>query len=278
MSRPPINEICQDVARALHEDVGAGDITAALIPEDRGITASIISREDAILCGTSWAEEVFKQLDERVQLNWLVKDGDAISARQTLCELNGPARGLLSGERAALNFLQTLSATATRTKRYVDAVEGTGVQILDTRKTLPGMRLAQKYAVTCGGGLNHRMGLYDAFLIKENHIVVCGSIAAAMEQALAMEMHKKLEVEVEDLQQLQQAIDAGADFVLLDNFDVQTLTQAVALAQGRARLEASGGINLETIRAIANTGVDYISVGNITKNIHAIDLSMRVDT
>ncbi len=274
MSRPAIDEICKDVTRAIREDVGDGDISAALIPEDKAMTATIISREDAILCGTSWADEVFKQLDERIQLNWLLKDGDAISASQTLCELSGPARGLLSGERTALNFLQTLSGTATRTKSYVDAIDGSGVQVLDTRKTLPGMRLAQKYAVTCGGGVNHRIGLYDAFLIKENHIVACGSIAAAVEQALAMKMHKKLEVEVEDLQQLQQAIDAGADFILLDNFDVQTLTQAVSLAHGRARLEASGGVNLETIRAIAETGVDYISVGNITKNIHAIDLSM----
>lgn len=274
MSSPPINEICKDVARAIREDLGSGDITAALIAEDKMMSAIIISREDATLCGTAWAEEVFNQIDDRVQLNWLVKDGNAISADQTLCELSGPARGMLTGERNALNFLQTLSGTATQTKHYVDAVEGTGVKILDTRKTLPGMRLAQKYAVSCGGGVNHRMGLYDAYLIKENHIAACGSITAAVEQALSTEMHKKIEVEVEDLQQLLQAIDAGAGFILLDNFNVQTLTQAVELTRGRAKLEASGDVNLETIRAIAKTGVDHISVGNMTKNIQAIDLSM----
>jgi nicotinate-nucleotide pyrophosphorylase (carboxylating) len=264
------------VQRALEEDVGSGDLTANLIPHDILAEASVISRQDAVLCGMAWFDEVFRQVEPRVRVTWSARDGGDITAGQTLCTLSGPARALLTGERTALNFLQTLSGTASLTRRYVEAVRGTAAVILDTRKTLPGLRLAQKYAVTCGGGQNHRMGLYDAILIKENHLHACGSVAAALTAARNLAGADVLiEIEVENLQQLQEALAAGAQRLLLDNFDPAGLRQAVVETRGRAQLEASGGINLENVRAIAETGIDFISVGGLTKNLSAIDLSMR---
>ena len=277
MNRLPL-DIKECVQRALAEDLGSGDRTAALIPQDTLAQASVISRERAIICGSAWFDEVFRQLDTRVTLAWEVQDGDEVQAGQTLCTLRGPARALLSGERTALNFLQTLSGTASTTRTYVDAVRGTAAIILDTRKTLPGLRAAQKYAVTCGGGQNHRMGLYDAILIKENHIRASGSISAALAAARAAGGESiSLEVEVENLEQLREALAAGAPRLLLDNFDLAALRSAVAATAGRARLEASGGITLTNLRATAETGVDYISVGSLTKNLRAIDLSMRFE-
>jgi len=267
------------VTTALTEDIGSGDISAALIPVDARSSAQVISREDAVLCGTAWFDEVFRQLDASIVVDWRARDGEAVCANQTLCSLNGNSRSLLSGERSALNFLQTLSATATQTREFVDAISGTGTVILDTRKTLPGLRTAQKYAVLCGGGSNHRMGLFDAFLIKENHILAAGSIAAAVASARQYDAELNVEVEVENLDEVQQALDAGADQLLLDNMTLATLREAVALNRrknnGRARLEASGGVNRERVRAIAETGVDFISVGSLTKDIRATDLSMR---
>ena len=270
------SSIEQEVRRALAEDIGSGDITAALIPADRQARATIISREPAVLCGTAWADEVFRQVDPAIKVTWLAADGDPLQPDQPFCELAGPARGLLSGERCALNFIQTLSATATRSRHYVDLLEGTGVRLLDTRKTLPGLRLAQKYAVTCGGGHNHRIGLYDAFLIKENHIAACGSIQAAVDQARALAPGKPVEVEVETLQELRQALEAGADIIMLDELSHADMRTAVQIAAGRAKLEASGGITEATLRSVAETGVDYISIGSLTKDIKAIDLSMRL--
>ena len=273
---PP--DIKECVQRALAEDLGNGDRTAALIPQHALAQAKVISREHAIVCGHAWFDEVFRQLDARVALAWEVQDGDEVQAGQTLCTLRGPARALLSGERTALNFLQTLSGTASTTRTYVDAVRGTAAIILDTRKTLPGLRQAQKYAVTCGGGQNHRMGLYDAILIKENHIRASGSISAALAAARAAGGESiSLEVEVENLEQLREALAAGAQRLLLDNFDLAGLRSAVAATGGRACLEASGGITLTNLRATAETGVDYISVGSLTKNLRAIDLSMRFE-
>jgi len=267
------------VTAALIEDIGDGDISAALIPADAQSSAQVISRENAVLCGTAWFNEVFRQLDAHIVIDWQVGDGDAICSNQTLCRLTGNSRSLLSGERSALNLLQTLSATATQTRKFVDAISGTGAVILDTRKTLPGLRTAQKYAVTCGGGSNHRMGLFDAFLIKENHILAAGSIAAAVSSARQQHATLKVEVEVENLDEVRQALHAGADQLLLDNMALATLREAVALNReknnGRAKLEASGGVNLERVRAIADTGVDFISVGSITKDVRAVDLSMR---
>jgi len=267
------------VTAALIEDIGDGDISAALIPADAQSTAQVISRENAVLCGTAWFNEVFRQLDAHIVIDWQVGDGDAICSNQILCRLTGNSRSLLSGERSALNLLQTLSATATQTRKFVDAISGTGAVILDTRKTLPGLRTAQKYAVTCGGGSNHRMGLFDAFLIKENHILAAGSIAAAVASARQQHTKLKVEVEVENLDEVRQALHAGADQLLLDNMALATLREAVALNReknnGRAKLEASGGVNLERVRAIADTGVDFISVGSISKNVRAVDLSMR---
>jgi nicotinate-nucleotide pyrophosphorylase (carboxylating) len=267
------------VTAALIEDIGDGDISAALIPADAQSTAQVISRENAVLCGTAWFNEVFRQLDAHIVIDWQVGDGDAIYSNQTLCRLTGNSRSLLSGERSALNLLQTLSATATQTRKFVDAIGGTGAVILDTRKTLPGLRTAQKYAVTCGGGRNHRMGLFDAFLIKENHILAAGSIAAAVASARQQHAKLKVEVEVENLDEVRQALHAGADQLLLDNMALATLREAVALNReennGRAKLEASGGVNLERVRAIADTGVDFISVGSISKDVRAVDLSMR---
>lgn len=265
------------VQNALAEDIGSGDITAGLIPEQTPAQATVISRETAILCGRPWFDEVFRQLDTRVQIVWHARDGDRIEADQPLCDLSGPARSLLSGERTALNFLQTLSGTATQTRAYVDAVRGTRAVILDTRKTLPGLRAAQKYAVTCGGGHNHRLGLYDAVLIKENHIAAAGSVRAVLARArAAVAPDITIEIEVESLDQLHEALGAGATRALLDNFDLARLTAAVRETAGRATLEASGGITLDNIRAIAETGVDFISVGGLTKHVRAIDLSLRL--
>jgi nicotinate-nucleotide pyrophosphorylase (carboxylating) len=267
------------VAAALREDLGKGDLTALLVPQ-REATARIVTRENAVLCGRPYAEAVFRALDPSVRSEWGCDDGDRLSAGQTLCALHGPARSLLTGERTALNFLQTLSATATQAARYVEAVEGTGCTILDTRKTLPGLRLAQKYAVACGGGRNHRLGLYDGILIKENHIAAAGSIAAAVAAARQVSGTTPVEVEVESLGQLGEALDARADIVMLDDFSLEEMRSAVAINRSHvspAKLEASGGVDLDTVRAIAGTGVDFVSVGAITKHVRAIDLSMRFD-
>lgn len=269
-------EIQANVRAALAEDVGSGDITAQLIPAERDASARIITRENATLAGTAWVDEVFRQVDPRVQVNWQVRDGEQVSADQTLFTLEGPARALLTGERSALNFLQLLSGTATRARHYADLIDGTGVKLLDTRKTLPGLRLAQKYAITCGGCHNHRIGLYDAFLIKENHIAACGGIAQAIEAAHRIAPGKPVEIEVEDLDELRQALDAGADIVMLDELSLDDMRTAVALTAGRAKLEASGGITEATLRTIAETGVDYISIGTLTKDVKALDLSMRL--
>jgi nicotinate-nucleotide pyrophosphorylase (carboxylating) len=274
---PPRETIAAQVRAALTEDVGTGDRTAALIPADAIGRAHVLSREAAVLSGTPWVDEVFRQIDPRVAIEWLAHDGDAIAPNQALCRLNGPARSLLTGERAALNFLQTLSGTATLARRWADAVAGTGARILDTRKTIPGLRLAQKYAVTCGGCHNHRIGLYDALLIKENHIAAAGSVTAALHAAVASAAGLEIEIEVETLEQLREALAAGARRILLDNFPLERLREAVATAAGRARLEASGGVTLDTVRAIAETGVDDISVGALTKDVRAVDLSMRFD-
>jgi nicotinate-nucleotide pyrophosphorylase (carboxylating) len=268
--------IRQQAQAALTEDLGGGDITAALIPESSMARATVISREAAVICGCEWFNQVFALLDPAIHVDWHVEDGYRVKAEKILCTLTGPARALLSGERAALNFLQTLSGTATQAARYVAAVEGTEVEILDTRKTLPGLRLAQKHAVKCGGGQNHRIGLFDGVLIKENHIAAAGSIAQAVANArLLAPTGMPLEVEVENLPELEEALNAGADILLLDNMSPKQLREAVDLNRGRARLEASGGITIDNIREIAGTGVDSISVGDITKNVQAIDLSMR---
>lgn len=276
MTKPSLPaDIKQVVQHALSEDIGSGDVTAALIPENKRSRAQVICRENAILCGTAWFDEVFQQLDKNIQIEWQAADGDRVQADQVICLLEGNARHLLSGERVALNFLQTLSATATQTHEYAQLIAETSTQILDTRKTLPGLRTAQKYAVACGGGSNHRMGLFDAYLIKENHILAAGSIEQAVNQARNNRPDAPVEVEVENLDELRQAIDAGADQILLDNMTLDTLREAVTITQGRAKLEASGGVNLDTVHSIASTGVDFISVGSLTKNIRAIDLSMR---
>lgn len=269
-------EITANVRTALAEDIGSGDITAQLIPEERIARARVITREAATLCGTAWVDEVFRQLDPRVQVTWHVADGERVMQDQTLFSLEGPARALLSGERSALNFLQLLSGIATRCHEYADLVEGTAVKLLDTRKTLPGLRLAQKYAVTCGGCHNHRIGLYDAFLIKENHIAACGGITQAVASARQIAPGRPVEVEVENLDELREALAAGADIIMLDELDHDDMRTAVALTAGRAKLEASGGINRDTLRSYAETGVDYISIGTLTKDVKAIDLSMRL--
>lgn len=269
-------EITANVRNALAEDIGSGDITAQLIPAAQRARARIITREETIVCGTAWVDEVFRQLDAGVTVQWQVRDGERAQADQTLFTLEGPARALLSGERSALNFLQLLSGVATRCREYTDLVEGTAVQLLDTRKTLPGLRLAQKYAVTCGGCHNHRIGLYDAFLIKENHIAACGGIAQAVSAAHQIAPGRPVEIEVEDLNELRQALEAGADIIMLDELSFEDIRTAVALSAGRAKLEASGGINRDTLRAYAETGVDYISIGSLTKDVKAIDLSMRL--
>ena len=272
------DDIAETVQRALAEDVGSGDLTATLIPKNQTVHAQVVTRENAILCGCLWFDEVFRQLDTRVQTTWKVSDGEAMRARQVLCQIEGPVRAILTGERTALNFLQTLSGVATRTRAYVDAVRGTKAVVLDTRKTVPGLRLAQKYAVRCGGGQNHRLGLYDGILIKENHIAAAGSITAALNAAGAVATPKMMvEIEVENLTQLHEALAAGAKRILLDNFDLEALRTAVTTARGRAQLEVSGGVTLANVRAIADTGVDYISVGDLTKNVAAVDLSLRFD-
>lgn len=269
-------EIEANVRRALLEDVGSGDITAQLIPAERLAKATIISRDAAVIAGTAWVDTVFRQLDPRVAVHWQVVDGERVSPDQALFHLEGPARSLLTGERSALNFLQMLSGVATRAKYFADIVAGTQVKLLDTRKTLPGLRMAQKYAVTCGGCHNHRIGLYDAFLIKENHIAACGGIAQAVTAAHRIAPGKPVEVEVESLGELKQALDAGADIVMLDELSLDDMREAVRLTAGRALLEASGGINNDTLRVIADTGVDYISIGAMTKDVKAVDLSMRL--
>ena len=268
-------QIPAQVRAALAEDLGSGDATALLIPAETRARARVIARQPAVVCGTEWASEVFAQLDPAVRIDWLVRDGEHVAREQPLCELHGPARAVLSGERTCLNFLQTLSGTATTTARYVDAVAHTRARLLDTRKTIPGLRLAQKYAVRCGGGENHRIGLFDAMLIKENHIIAAGGLPAAVQRARALAPQLRLIVEVEDLDEMEQAIAAGVDRVLLDNFSLGLLRHAVARNAGRVLLEASGGVNHETIRGIAETGVDYISVGNLTKDVRAVDLSLR---
>ncbi len=262
---------------SLAEDIGSGDITAQLIHEDALAKARVITREDAVICGSAWVNEVFRQVSGDLKMEWLVEDGDYVTANSTLFKITGPARAILTGERAALNFLQTLSGTATLSYHFARKVAHTKVKLLDTRKTIPGLRLAQKYAVKCGGCFNHRMGLYDAFLIKENHIMACGSIANAVNQAHKIAPDKPVEVEVENLTELDQALSSKADIIMLDNFDLNTLRQAVSLTQGRALLEASGGVNESTIVAIAETGVDYISIGVLTKDCKSIDLSMRIE-
>ena len=273
---PDSRVIARDVAAALAEDVGGGDLTAALVPDAR-IEARIIAREPGVLCGTAWVDEVFRVLDPSIRVDWLAADGDTVVADRKLCVLQGPARSLLTGERAALNLLQTLSGTATAARRYADRVAGTGARILDTRKTIPGLRLAQKYAVRCGGCHNHRIGLFDAVLIKENHIKAADGVAAVLAEAGRIAGDLPVEIEVENLAQLEEALAAGATRVLLDNFSPERLRDAVRLNAGRARLEASGGVDLDTVRAIAETGVDDISVGSITKHLRALDLSMRFD-
>ncbi len=275
----PASEVIRaNVRAALAEDVGTGDLTAALVPEQASAEASVICREDAVVCGCTWFDSVFAELNPGVLVQWSVADGDAVHAEQTLCTLRGPARALLTGERAALNFLQTLSGTATVVRRYADALAGANTRLLDTRKTIPGLREAQKYAVRAAGGHNHRMGLYDGILIKENHIVAAGSIAAAVAQARATAARVPVEVEVETLSQVDEAIDAGADILLLDNFDYDGLRAAVDRNAGSAQLEASGNVTLDNIADIAATGVDFISVGAITKHVRAVDLSMRIRT
>lgn len=267
------------VDAALQEDLGAGDLTAQLIPASKMGRASVITRDTAIVCGAPWVNEVFRRLESSVQVQWHVSEGERVQPNQTLFSLAGPARALLSGERTALNFLQTLSATATATRQFVDAVAGTKCRILDTRKTLPGLRLAQKYAVVCGGGVNHRIGLFDAILIKENHIAAAGSIAAAVDAGRRLNPNVLLEVEVENFDELRQALDAKADRIMLDNFSLDDMRQAVAMTRVHAHpnvsLEASGNISLETARAVAETGIDFISIGGLTKHLRAVDLSMR---
>ncbi|KFE44155.1 carboxylating nicotinate-nucleotide diphosphorylase [Pseudomonas syringae] len=269
-------EIEANVRRALLEDVGSGDITAQLIPAERLAKATVISRDAAVIAGTAWVDAVFRQLDPRVAVHWQVVDGDRVKPDQVLFHLEGPARSLLTGERSALNFLQMLSGVATKAQHYADMVADTHVQLLDTRKTLPGLRMAQKYAVTCGGCHNHRIGLFDAFLIKENHIAASGGIAEAISAAHKIAPGKPVEIEVESLSELRQALDAGADIVMLDELSLDDMREAVTINAGRAKLEASGGINDQTLRVIAETGVDYISIGALTKDVKAVDLSMRL--
>ncbi len=271
----PHSYIEESVNNAIREDVGTGDVTARLIPEDDFSLATVIAREPAVICGVDWFEEVFAQLDPQIFIEWDVDDGDTIEADQSICSLSGSTRALLTGERTALNFLQTLSGTATRSAEYARAVEGTGVKVLDTRKTIPGLRLAQKYAVSCGGCHNHRAGLYDAILIKENHIIAAGGIQQAIDSARFNSPDLMIEVEVENLQELEQALASSPDRIMLDNFNLDLLKQAVSLNNKQCELEASGNVTLDTIRQIAETGVDYISTGALTKDVKALDLSMR---
>lgn len=272
-------DLRDQVERALAEDLGPhdgpGDITARLVPAGHRATATVITREDAIVCGVAWVDETFRQLDPEVRIEWHVADGDHVRANDVLCTMRGPARTLLTGERTALNFLQTLSGTATAARHHADIVAGTTCRILDTRKTLPGLRTAQKFAVAVGGCANHRIGLFDAVLIKENHIAAAGSIRAAVERARQIAPGVTVEVEVETFDELDQALAAGADVIMLDEFDLDGMRDAVARVAGRAKLEASGGIDEQRLRAIAATGVDFISIGALTKHVRAVDLSMR---
>ena len=281
VSRPALpDDLAGQVTRALREDVGSGDVTAALIPADKVLRARVITREAAIVCGQAWVDETFRQLDASVRLQWRVQDGDAVGADAVLFTVQGPARPILTGERTALNFLQLLSGTATTTRLHADAVAGTACRVLDTRKTLPGLRTAQKYAVACGGGSNHRIGLYDLILLKENHIAAAGSIAAAVANARRQSPQLRVEVETENLAQVDEALAAGADIIMLDDFSLEDMRRAVAVVRvsGRAtQLEASGGVSLQSLRDIAATGVDFVSVGSLTKHVHAIDLSMRFE-
>lgn len=274
-------DIAAQVALALAEDVGAGDLTASLVAANTHARASVITREAAVICGTGWFDETFRQLDPNITIHWHCRDGELMNANALLCELSGSAQTLLTGERTALNFLQLLSATATITYQYADAIKNTNCKVLDTRKTIPGLRLAQKYAVACGGGTNHRIGLFDAILIKENHIIAAGSIAAAIKQARIAAGKRMVEIEVETLAELQQALHSDIDRILLDNFSLDDMRNAVvmrnAYSHHRIELEASGNVTVENIRVIAETGVDFISVGALTKHVHAIDLSMRFE-
>ncbi|MEW6169136.1 MAG: carboxylating nicotinate-nucleotide diphosphorylase [Pseudomonadota bacterium] len=277
-----VKDLSATVARALAEDVGAGDVTARLVAADAQARATVIAREPAIVCGRAWVDEVFRQLDPNLRLDWQVADGEPVAADQIVLTLEGPARALLTGERTALNFLQALSGTATAVRRYVDAIQGTGCRIADTRKTLPGLRSAQKYAVLCGGGVNHRIGLYDGILIKENHIAAAGGIARAIAQARALKAGVPLMTEAEDLDEVRAALAADVDLLLVDELGLDALREAVRLARahrdagGRTLIEYSGGATLETVRTLAETGVDRISVGAITKHVRAVDLSMRL--
>jgi nicotinate-nucleotide pyrophosphorylase (carboxylating) len=275
---PSADDVRRDVERALAEDIGSGDATASLIDRRATASASVITREAAILCGRPWFDACFLALDAGVRIEWQAEEGAPVNAGQQLCSLHGNARALLSGERCALNFLQTLSATATVTARHVAAVHGTRAVILDTRKTLPGLRVAQKYAVRCGGGANHRVGLFDAILIKENHIAAAGSLGAAVRAARALHPRLAVETEVETFAELDQALAAGVDRIMLDEFSLADMRKAVDHVGGRVALEASGGVGLDRLRAIAETGVDFISIGALTKHVHAIDLSMRIRT
>jgi nicotinate-nucleotide pyrophosphorylase (carboxylating) len=280
LKRPMLTDLTAhihaNITAALAEDIGAGDVTAQLIPEHEQSAAQVITRQDMVLCGTRWFEGCFHTPDANCNIHWHLREGDAAAAGQVLCDIRGNARALLTAERPALNFLQLLSATATVTRRYVDAVAGTQARIMDTRKTLPGLRVAQKYAVTVGGGHNQRVGLFDGILIKENHLLAAGGIRPALEAARRLALPGvTIQIEVENLDELREALDAGANLILLDNFNLDAMRAAVTLTNGRAELEASGGVNLQTVRAIAETGVDRISIGALTKDVQAVDLSMR---
>jgi len=273
LTLPP--DIKQTVKTALKEDIGSGDITASLIPREAIAKATVITREAAVLCGREWFNETMLQLNRDITISWLVQDGDLINENQTICALQGPARAILSGERVALNFLQLLSGIATESRRYADRLKDLNTVIRDTRKTIPGLRLAQKYAVRCGGCDNHRIGLYDGILIKENHILACGSITKAIEQIRASQPNMPIEVEVENLDEVREALEAKADMLLLDNFDRSALQKTIILNKGQAKLEASGGVTFNNMRGLAESGVDYIAIGALTKDVRAIDLSMR---
>ncbi len=277
LAAPPPEAIARDVRAALAEDIGSGDVTADLLPDRAQARARVITRESAVLCGCAWFDECFRQLDPGVRIEWAATDGERVAAGALLCRIEGNARALVTAERSALNFLQALSGTATTTATFVDAVRGTRTVVLDTRKTLPGLRLAQKYAVRAGGGANHRIGLFDAVLVKENHIAACGSIAAAVARARELHPGVLVETEVETFAELREALEAGADRIMLDEFELHELAQAVAEVGGRVPLEVSGSVALDRVRAIAETGVDYVSIGALTKHVRAIDLSMRVE-
>lgn len=274
---PPPQDVSAAVRQALEEDVGSGDVTASLVAEDTRVSASVVCRESAVLCGAAWFDETFRQLHRDITVRWQARDGDTLTSGDVVCTLTGPAAPVLTGERTAINFLQLLSGTATTARSYADAVAGTGTRVLDTRKTLPGLRLAQKYAVRCGGCTNHRIGLFDAVLIKDNHIASAGSIAAVLAAARRENPDLSVEVEVTNLGELDEALDGGADVVMLDNFERGDIAEAVKRARGRAKLEISGNVAIEDLAELAATGVDYISVGALTKNVRAIDFSMRFE-